>query len=68
MYKVYVRFFEDGGYIGSEPYDLHIDENTKEDDVMGALMDELREVLTKEYEGSRAWETMSWEINDFEKL
>lgn len=69
-YKVYIRFVQNGEYIGTEPYYLDIPDNTSEDNLMDALMDSAREFLEEENYGNEVWESgdVEWSINDFEKI
>lgn len=71
-YKVHIRFLkaDNGEYMGNESYDVEVPDDTKEDDLMSALMDSAREILNDENEGDEAWENgeINWTIVDFESF
>lgn len=70
VYKVHIRFVQNGEYIGTEPYDVEVPDNTSEDGLMDALMDSAREILNEENQDNEAWENgeVNWTITDFEKF
>lgn len=68
-YKVHIRFVLDGEFSHSNDYDVEVADDTKEDDLMEALMDSAREILIEEFEGDEDWENglYTWTLYDYEK-
>jgi hypothetical protein len=63
-----VRFSRHGEYENSETYCVDIPANTKEDDEVEAIMNEIRPILQDEYEDDEDWENgdMSWTLYSWE--
>jgi len=69
-YKVCIRFVQNDEYIGTEPYHVEIADDTKEDELMSALMDSTREILNEENQDNEVWQNgdVVWTLIDFEKF
>jgi hypothetical protein len=71
VYSCTVRFSRNGEYEDTENFDAEIPKTkTSDDDIVEALMDEIREQLDDCYEGDEDWDNgdMSWELYEWEAL